>query len=111
MMETNNIEGVEQVVCALRDRYRGRDLEVKSVIVDRRDFQAGYFNEEKSGVAYYGIVTVGVGTTAKLNLFGGGAINIDPNNQIIELVTSIEAIEGDNVLFRGYVISLHGVVF
>jgi hypothetical protein len=112
-MDNKNIENVEQIKCALANRFKGQQIDIRAVYRDKSEMAALSSSGKTAGTCFYGIVTVGDGTSVALRMLGGGSIAVAQNNQVIELFTHlvIDAAGVGDVFFRGYEINVYGVEF
>jgi hypothetical protein len=103
-----NIENLKQICIALETLYN-TEVEDREVIKTKEEILADMATPNPTRL-FYGIWTVGKGTTLTLELIseaGGVLMDITENSQIIELVNEVNAISGtQNVFFRGYEITL-----
>lgn len=100
-----NIEGLNQVLCALVSKY-DTAVHEREVIYDILELKE-MMNEHNSKRLLYGILSVGAGTTVGIKLIGDVYFQLAGNTQSIELISEIEDITGnENVFFRGYELTL-----
>tara|TARA_R110002051_G_scaffold257435_5_gene316447 strand:+ start:35603 stop:35917 length:315 start_codon:yes stop_codon:yes gene_type:complete len=104
MCKQNNIENLDRVVCALKDRFRSNDVKTKPVDIYRSEMDDLVFNGK---TFFYGLLEVGNGTTVVITLPDGSSFNIaTPNSQIITSFKSI-VVTGTNCYFSGYNITVN----
>jgi len=100
-----NIESLSQVICALEDKNKQRNVVSNAVVLSAAELD-GYFTGN-SNKYLYGIFSVGSGTTFTFHNFGGTEFVVQENSQIIEFIEGIVDVTGnDNISFRGYEITV-----
>lgn len=106
MCNTNNIENVQQIVCALKKKFKAREVNFEHVIYDSTELVSSVFSSPTDGVYFYGILSVGDSTSVIIRLFEGSVYSVAEKNQIIELWESLTISGDDNITFRGYEITV-----
>ena len=104
MCGNKNIENLNQVLCALKERHRDKVIREEGILLDKDELSA---LEVEPNRYYYGILSIGKDTAVEIEMLGGALFEIPENNQIIELFQGI-TLTGTNALFRGYALTVQG---
>lgn len=99
------VEDFESVLCAFKREHKNRKFSHEYIKLAKSQMDVRMFNIDDN-TFFYGIATVGEGTTMELILEEGCLFSLDSNTQIIEVFQGIQNVVGDNYFFRGWVFTI-----
>ncbi len=99
------VEDFESVLCAFQKEHKNRTISRDYVKMSKTEMDSRLVNVD-TNTYYYGILTVGKGSTMELILEESCLFELASNTQIIEVFQGIQNVVGANYYFRGWVFTI-----